>query len=189
MPPPNWKLVGIRLYWAYANLAMAHAAVTAGDAVYGRKHYMIRSRLFSGLCTGKMQVSGFLDDDRLKLQMPRACCYCAAEGPLTLDHLLPRALGGLDESDNIVWACAPCNGSKGKSDLLAWTSRKGVPPSLLLFRRYLKLAVAWCTEHDLLGAELDAIPQGTIPFALDLLPMKMLPPSDLRLWVTDLSTS
>jgi hypothetical protein len=176
MPPPNWDHLGVRLYWAYANLAMAHAAVEAGALNYGRKHYMIRSRLFAGLRAGTMHVSGFLDDDRLKLNLPR-------------DHLVPRARGGQDESDNIVWACSPCNSSKGKSDLLVWTSRKGTFPALLLYRRYLKLAIIWCTERNLLEVETALVSADTVPFAVELLPMKLPAPSQLRLWVKELDLS
>ena len=41
--------IGELLHWSYANLAMAHSAVTAQVSEYGRKHYMIRARLYSGL--------------------------------------------------------------------------------------------------------------------------------------------
>lgn len=41
------------------------------------------------------------------------CQYCGSKRQLTLDHVLPRSLGGQHTWDNVVTACAPCNGRKG----------------------------------------------------------------------------
>jgi hypothetical protein len=51
------------------------------------------------------------------------CHYCresllAAEA--TLDHVVPRSLGGRDVLRNLVLACACCNAAK--SDALGWCS-------------------------------------------------------------------
>lgn len=41
------------------------------------------------------------------------CQYCGSRRQLTLDHVLPRSLGGQDTWDNLVAACATCNSHKG----------------------------------------------------------------------------
>lgn len=42
-----------------------------------------------------------------------ACRYChVTDVPLTLDHVVPVALGGSDKPDNLVAACQPCNAGK-----------------------------------------------------------------------------
>lgn len=44
-----------------------------------------------------------------------ACRYCGAMAPdvkLTVDHVIPVALGGSDEPSNLVTACADCNAGK-----------------------------------------------------------------------------
>ncbi len=42
------------------------------------------------------------------------CQYCeTVEGPLTLDHVIPKERGGGDNWDNLVIACQPCNRKKG----------------------------------------------------------------------------
>lgn len=44
-----------------------------------------------------------------------ACRYCGAAAPdakLTIDHVTPVALGGTDTANNLVTACADCNGGK-----------------------------------------------------------------------------
>ena len=43
------------------------------------------------------------------------CRYCGGSAPdvkLTVDHVLPRALGGLDEATNLVACCSDCNSGK-----------------------------------------------------------------------------
>ena len=52
-------------------------------------------------------------------------CYLCGARPehLTLDHLLARRNGGETSRANLAPACAPCNRSKGCSELWAyWTS-------------------------------------------------------------------
>jgi 5-methylcytosine-specific restriction endonuclease McrA len=42
------------------------------------------------------------------------CQYCGTRrGPMTTDHVVPRALGGRDRWDNLVCACIRCNNRKG----------------------------------------------------------------------------
>ncbi len=44
----------------------------------------------------------------------RVCQYCGTkEGPMTIDHVVPRSLGGGDSWENLVCACAACNNKKG----------------------------------------------------------------------------
>jgi len=40
------------------------------------------------------------------------CQYCGQEAN-TVDHVIPRKLGGLDTDDNLLSACSKCNYSKG----------------------------------------------------------------------------
>lgn len=43
------------------------------------------------------------------------CRYCGAKAPevrLTVDHVVPKVLGGLDHPANLVTACMPCNSGK-----------------------------------------------------------------------------
>lgn len=41
------------------------------------------------------------------------CVQCAATEDLTLDHIWPWSLGGLDTVENLRVLCRPCNSSKG----------------------------------------------------------------------------
>ena len=56
---------------------------------------------------------------RLRFEILRrdnhACRYCGATAPdakLTVDHVMPEALGGSDEPTNLVTACSDCNSGK-----------------------------------------------------------------------------
>ena len=56
--------------------------------------------------------------ETVRQRFHRACGYCgvtetAVGGELTLDHYQPRAAGGGDDQDNLVYACVRCNQYKG----------------------------------------------------------------------------
>ena len=42
-----------------------------------------------------------------------ACQYCGTRKHLTLDHVVPKSKGGQHTWENVVAACATCNGRKG----------------------------------------------------------------------------
>lgn len=42
------------------------------------------------------------------------CAYCGrGDLPLTIDHIIPKAQGGVDSWENLVSACTACNNRKG----------------------------------------------------------------------------
>ncbi len=42
------------------------------------------------------------------------CCYCGSKrGPMTVDHIIPKNMGGDDVWENLVCACEKCNNKKG----------------------------------------------------------------------------
>jgi hypothetical protein len=172
--------IGEALFWSYANLAMAHAAVGSGSTKYGPKHFMIRAKLYHGLRKGTMNVGSILDDERLKMILPQACCYCGSKDRLAVDHLISKKKGGQDSGDNIVWACRTCNSSKGSKDVLTWFSQRAEFPPLLLLRRYLKLTIEYCRRNDLLAVPLDSA--GDLPFSLEAVPRSFPQPPLLALW-------
>lgn len=176
--------LGELLHWSYANLAMAHAAVAANVEKYSRTHFMIRSRLYKGLSNGSMEIAPLADDERLKMVLPQACCYCGSQSALAVDHLIPKKQGGKNTGDNLVWACRSCNSSKGARDVLEWLSKKKQFPPLLLLRRYLKLAIEICEDRKLMEVSIEAPPE--FPFSLSAIPTEFPQPAQLRLWVVEL---
>lgn len=76
---------------------------------------------------------------RLRFEILRrdnhTCRYCGASAPdvqLRVDHVIPNALGGRDDPENLVTACEPCN--SGKSSM---------PPDADLVRDIRADAVRW----------------------------------------------
>ena len=177
--------VGELLHWSYANLAMAHSAITAKSEKYGRMHFMVRARLYAGLNKGTMNIGPLADDERLKMILPQACCYCGSRESLSADHLIPTKRGGANTGDNLVWACRSCNSSKCARDALEWLADRNQFPSVLLLRRYLKLAIEMSREREIVDTLVSAAPE--LPFSLSAIPTTYPLPSQLRLWVTEIS--
>jgi hypothetical protein len=182
MPPTT---IGESLYWSYANLGMTHAALNDGAPKCGQVHFMIRARLYKGLRTGKMNMGALAEDEKLKLVLPKACCYCGARTNLSVDHLIPSKRGGPNDGENMVWSCKSCNSSKGAKDMLVWLGQRDQFPPLLLLRRYLKLAVRICRERQVMDAPLDG-PIPELPFALDRIPHRYPTPDKVTAWIIPL---
>lgn len=71
------------------------------------------------------------------------CFYCgatSAQAKLTVDHVMPKALGGTDNVDNLITACEPCNSGKSSASPDASTVA-AVSETLLALKRSGALAV------------------------------------------------
>lgn len=176
--------VGELLHWSYANLAMAHSAVDKKAEKYGPAHFMIRARLYAGLNKQTMNIGPLADDERLKMVLPQACCYCASREFLSVDHLIPTKRNGAHSGDNMVWACRSCNSSKGARDAIEWMAGRNEFPPILLLRRYLKIAIEISHKEDLMNVPLAEAPE--LSFSLLAIPKFYPPPGQMRLWITDL---
>jgi len=58
-----------QIYWAYANLAMAHSAVSNQQNTYNKNNFMIRAKLFKRMKNGTMNMRTIFDDEKIKLQI------------------------------------------------------------------------------------------------------------------------
>ena len=169
------------LCWSYANLAMAHSAISQGETKYGRINFMIRARLYKGLVNKSMNMKPLIDDEKAKLKAGCCCAYCGSTEHLSVDHLIPRIKGGANSADNSLFACKRCNSSKGGSDLFEWYNKRECFPPLLVIRRYLKIVYLYCANNNLLEKRLEDIDLSNLPFRLDLIPTEYPEPSELRL--------
>jgi HNH endonuclease len=75
-----------------------------------------------GEAAGERRVSDKPIPRRLRFEILRrdgyTCRYCGAQAPdvpLTVDHVIPRALGGSDDPTNLITACHDCNAGKGST--------------------------------------------------------------------------
>lgn len=85
---------------------------------------------------------------RLRFEILRrdghTCRYCGAKAPeatLTVDHVIPRTLGGADDPTNLVAACTDCNAGKS-STAPDSTVVADVDSAALLFAKALEVATA-----------------------------------------------
>ena len=60
--------------------------------------------------------------DQIHVRWDHRCAYCAEQlgRSGTLDHVIPKALGGTADLSNVVSCCLACNSSKGHRDWLSW---------------------------------------------------------------------
>jgi len=170
-----------RLYWAYANLAMAHSAITKNQDRYIMVNYMIRAKLYKGLLDGKMKLGPFFDDEKVKFEVGKKCNYCGSSLNLAYDHIIPKSKLVLDESDNLLIACKKCNSSKRDLDLIEWMNIQNITLPILVLRRYLKLVIKYCVNNDLMEMPVSELCKMQIPFKINLLPTSLPCPSDLIL--------
>jgi 5-methylcytosine-specific restriction endonuclease McrA len=73
------------------------------------------------------------------------CQYCGAtRGPMTVDHILPRTMGGADTWENMVCACVRCNNKKGNRTPeragMALLKRASRPTHIDFIQRYIGVA-------------------------------------------------
>jgi hypothetical protein len=169
------------IYYSYANLAMAHTAINKKQEKYGTFNYMIRAKLFKGPKEGTMNMRTIFDDEKIKLRTGQICNYCGSAEKLALDHIFPQKYGGLDNAENLIFACRICNSSKGKKDLMEWMSFRGQFLPLMIIRRYLKLTFNYCNDKGLLDKKIEELKEMELPFKIDLLPISYPNPNELIL--------
>lgn len=75
----------------------------------------------------------------------RYCGACAPEVTLTVDHVIPTALGGSDQPENLVAACRDCNAGKSASS-----------PDSALVADVAEEALLWRQLTEVAGAQLRA---------------------------------
>jgi len=181
MTKRKYKTVKERLFWSYANLAMAHTAVERKQEKYGPFNFMIRAKLFKGLMDGTMNIRSLFDDEKIKLVSGQKCSYCGSKNNLALDHIFPQKFGGEDVGDNLIYACRSCNSSKGKKDLMEWMDSKNLFPPLMILRRYLKLIVEFCIKENLMSLPIENLRNKNYPFNIELVPVSYPKPNLLKM--------
>lgn len=180
MKQKEFKTVREFFYWQYANMSMAHIALKKGHNSYEKSDFMIRAKLYKGFLNGTHHISSIYDDEKDKLNTVK-CSYCGNTEFLTLDHLIPRYLGGIDSGENLVYACKTCNSSKNKNDLLVWFFNNDKFPPILVLRRYLKLAYMYFVNNNYMDLPIEELKEVCELFRIDLLPYSYPQPNCLSL--------
>ena len=73
------------------------------------------------------------------------CMYCGkSDGPMTIDHVIPKKLGGEDTWENLVCACTRCNHKKGDRTLeqanMKLIKKPSRPNHLMFIQRYVGIS-------------------------------------------------
>ena len=112
MPPSAVKTIRDIIYWQYSKLM--------GKSSGHEKDYGFIMSQFKKLQTGKISWSGSVREYVRDLERDKVCIYCGSEEDLSVDHLIPRSLGGPDIGDNAILACKSCNASKSNKGVYEW---------------------------------------------------------------------
>lgn len=132
MPPPAVRTIKDLIFYQYAKIIATSSKITG---------YRFIVSQMKKLSSGEINMSSGLRE--LKIQMSgdeRSCAYCQSIENLSWDHLIPRIKKGPDIGENGVWACRPCNSSKGSKGIYEWygLDKKDEVPRLIA-GKYLKL--------------------------------------------------
>jgi 5-methylcytosine-specific restriction endonuclease McrA len=108
--------------------------------------YKIRSVLKSYPLPSVVRLDRFIKSPRKKILLTRkniiirdggTCSYCnSTKGPMTVDHIIPKNMGGSDSWENMACACERCNNKKGGRTLAKsgmTLHRKPIRPSHLTY--------------------------------------------------------
>ena len=165
---PRYATYGECLFWMYANWQAIFATARMGEETFGKKFYMFRQIFFNKFKSGKQHITDLYNMNRIKVQQNSFCYYCYEELPgeeLTADHVFPRAKGGTNSMDNIIFVCKNCNSSKGKKDLLEWFMlNRGEFPSPFVLGHYMRQVYYYAVEHDLMEKSYEDVCQMQLPF-------------------------
>lgn len=88
------------------------------------------------------------------------CRYCGAAAPdvaLTVDHVIPTALGGTDDATNLVTACRDCNAGKSASSPDAPLVAQVAEDALRWSRAIAAAAETMIERREVIWQYLDAI--------------------------------
>jgi 5-methylcytosine-specific restriction endonuclease McrA len=65
------------------------------------------------LITNQVQARNVMKRRSIRHKSLRKCAICGKEGPLEVDHIIPKDKGGSDHILNLQYLCRKCNAKKG----------------------------------------------------------------------------
>lgn len=149
MPPPSIKTIEDLIFYQYSKLIATSTDVEKSD-IHRYKFIMSRVKM---LKAGKLTMSESGREEKKQRLSDNCCEYCQSTTNLSWDHLIPRIKSGPDKGENLVFACQPCNSSKGKKGLYTWygLGRKDKIPRIIE-GKYLKLILKIHRSNNTLDA-------------------------------------
>lgn len=147
MPPKYVKTISDTINFYYARLIIARAAGFIDN--WGFITYT-----YKNLRDGKTQISDYDSEIRLQMRTKNECVYCGTESD-TMDHVIPKKLGGPDSANNLVNSCKHCNSSKSDRDMVDWwingLGREESTLPRIPMGIYLKFSYDWHKINHTLG--------------------------------------
>lgn len=163
----RYPLWGDNVLWAYASLQMIGATLASGHQSFDRISYMVRAKAFKAYREGRWNVHDMYRLNKEKIRITDTCWYCGCHveaNELTADHVFPRAKGGTNEMENIIFVCRSCNSSKGKRDLIEWMLDNKLMPSYNVSEHYLKEIYFHTIDCSLMNIPVAEVVNSPLPF-------------------------
>jgi 5-methylcytosine-specific restriction endonuclease McrA len=86
---------------------------------------LMRNPEISGVEYQQGTLQGYSVREYLLEKWSRKCAYCGVEHvPLQVEHIHPKAKGGVNSVSNLALACDPCNKKKGTLDIKVFLKNK-----------------------------------------------------------------
>lgn len=161
MPPQAVKTLRDLIFWQYAK-------IIAGSAGMGKKRFGFVMSKFKQLQHGEIFWNEIREYIKEREKMDE-CIFCGARGNLTIEHLIPRSLGGPDDEKNLIWICKRCNLKKGRNRLYeGWTKIWGLESAKYNIPRiaegkYLKLIYEILENNNMLDLTIGEIRRDICP--------------------------
>ncbi len=118
---------------------------------------LMRNPEISGVEYQQGTLAGYSVREYLLEKWNRKCAYCGAENtPLQVEHIHPKAKGGVNSVSNLALACDACNKKKGTLDIAVFLKNKPdvLKKVLAQLKRPLSDAAAVNTTRNKLFTEL-----------------------------------
>lgn len=108
------------------------------NPLYSSEHYLFN------LHTTSSNNARRIWKNAIKEKWNRKCAYCGSDKNITLDHVIPRSLGGVDKTPNVVACCESCNRDKSHFKWGEWYMKQ----DFFNFERYNKI-LEWITPEKI----------------------------------------
>lgn len=131
MPPKYVKTIRDEIFYEYSKMISKRA--------FGKFDYGFIGNSVKDFRSGKKTMSGTIREWEVESSSTKQCAFCGAIDGLEMDHVIPKSLGGPDDSNNLVWSCRTCNSSRSNKTIYQWLgSKKKDDINRLVAGKYLK---------------------------------------------------
>jgi len=161
MPPPAIKTIRDLIYWQYAKIV----SDSAGRGKKCWRFVMNRFKKFQEEEIFWNQIREYVKEQEKRNE----CIFCGKKGDVTLEHLFPKHLGGVDDEKNVIWVCRSCNSKKGGKRLYEFytvcgglkSAKYDVPR--IAEGKYLKFLYELFRKKGLLDADVNYLTKNVCP--------------------------